>query len=76
MGAEPCTEPTRDGWPRSALPTPQPSWALLTCFAVHSKVLLALQHTVDYPGTAPIRGVIGIGCHYLHHRGACSRDKE
>lgn len=55
---------------------PQPSWVLLTCFTVHSKVLLALQHAVDYPGTATIRGVISIRCHHLHHRGACSRDKE
>lgn len=51
-------------------------WMLLTCFTVHSKVLLALQHTVDYPGTAPICGVISIRCHHLHHRGACSRDKN
>lgn len=54
----------------------QPSWALLTCFAVHSEVLLPLQHTVDDPGTAPIGGVVGIRGHHLHHRGACSRDKE
>lgn len=54
----------------------QPSWVLLTCFTVHSEVLLPLQHTVDYPGTAPIGGVVGIRGHHLHHRGACSRDKE
>lgn len=54
----------------------QPSWVLLTCFTVHSEVLLPLQHTVDYPGAAPIGGVIGIRGHHLHHRGACSRDKE
>lgn len=51
-------------------------WMPLTCFTVHSKVLLALQHTVDYPGAAPICGVISIRRHHLHHRGACSRDKN
>lgn len=56
--------------------SPAAPWVLLTRFTVHGEVLLALQHAVDDAGAAPVCGVVGIGGHHLHHRGACSRDKN